>query len=124
MQAARQLGIRTPETLSVPDESALEGCIDAIGLPAVLKSDGSWGGEGVIIVRAREQALAAYRRLANRPSRLKKPRPRVSAQRRPLFGLRACAKIKCRQHPGIRSWPAGGKRIRRLERRGCRRRVL
>jgi hypothetical protein len=71
LQAARSLGIHTPETLSVPDESALEGCMDAIGLPAVLKSDGSWGGEGVIIVRARDQALAAYRRLANRPSRLR-----------------------------------------------------
>jgi hypothetical protein len=71
MEAARSLGIRTPETLPVPDENALETCIDAIGLPAVLKSDGSWGGEGVIIVRERDDALAAYRRLANRPSRLR-----------------------------------------------------
>ncbi|HEX3944157.1 MAG TPA: hypothetical protein VHW69_08720 [Rhizomicrobium sp.] len=71
MQAARSLGICTPETLSVPDENALEGCLNAIGLPAVLKSDGSWGGEGVIIVRSRHEALAAYRSLANRPSRLR-----------------------------------------------------
>jgi hypothetical protein len=71
MQAARALGIRTPEILPVPDEGALETCLDAIGLPAVLKSDGSWGGEGVTIAKTREEARAAYRRLANPPARIR-----------------------------------------------------
>jgi glutathione synthase/RimK-type ligase-like ATP-grasp enzyme len=68
MQAARELGIRTPETLPVPDENALEDCLNALGLPAVLKTDGSWGGEGVAIVQTRAAARSAYRRLSRAPS--------------------------------------------------------
>jgi hypothetical protein len=68
MRAAAALGIRTPQILSVPDASSLESCLDAIGLPAVLKSDGTWGGEGVEIVKTREEACTAFARLANPPS--------------------------------------------------------
>jgi hypothetical protein len=68
MRAARELGIRTPETLPVPDEHALEDCLNVLGLPAVLKTDGSWGGEGVAIVQTRAAARSAYRRLSRPPS--------------------------------------------------------
>lgn len=68
MQAARELGIRTPETFPVPDENALEDCFKALGLPVVLKTDGSWGGEGVAIVKTRETARSAYRHLSRAPS--------------------------------------------------------
>jgi biotin carboxylase len=64
-------GVRVPETLSVNTEAELDACLVRIGLPAVLKSDGSWGGDGVTIVRTREQAHAAWRRLATDPSRLR-----------------------------------------------------
>jgi hypothetical protein len=68
MRTASELGVRTPETLPVPDENALEDCLNALGLPAVLKTDGSWGGEGVAIVKTRAAARSAYRRLSCTPS--------------------------------------------------------
>src|SRR6185312_2982188 len=71
MRAARALGIRVPDTLPVPNEDALTGCVEALGLPAVMKADGTWGGEGVCMVRTVEEALAAFRRLSRPPSRLK-----------------------------------------------------
>jgi hypothetical protein len=69
--AVREAAVRAPLTLAVPREDDLADVLARIGLPAVLKSDGSWGGDGVIIVNDREQAHAAYRRLANPPSRLR-----------------------------------------------------
>ena len=64
-------GIRVPQTLPVTREAQLEDALAVIGLPAVLKADGTWGGEGVAIVRTPEEARAAYRRLALPPSRLR-----------------------------------------------------
>jgi hypothetical protein len=71
MRTARSLGIRTPDTLPVPDEAALAENLKEIGLPAVLKADGSWGGDGVAVVRTAEDARAAFRRLAYPPSPLR-----------------------------------------------------
>jgi hypothetical protein len=68
---AREMGIRAPETIRVATEAELDSRLESVGLPAVLKSDGSWGGEGVIVVRSREEAHAAFRRLANPPSRVR-----------------------------------------------------
>jgi hypothetical protein len=68
---ARALGIRTPETYPVSSEDSLRQCLALIGLPAVLKIDGSWGGEGVAVVRTFDEAAAAFRRLASAPSRLR-----------------------------------------------------
>ncbi len=64
-------GVRVPETLPVKSECELNACLAAIGLPAVLKSDGSWGGNGVAIVWTQDEAHAAYRRLSRAPSRLR-----------------------------------------------------
>lgn len=68
MRTARALGIRTPDTLPVPNEAALDECLRRLGLPAVLKADGSWGGEGVAVVSTIEEARSAFRRLAHPPS--------------------------------------------------------
>lgn len=65
------LGIAVPETISLPRQSDLDAALDAIGLPAVLKADGSWGGEGVIIAQTREEAHAAYRKLSQPVSALR-----------------------------------------------------
>jgi predicted ATP-grasp superfamily ATP-dependent carboligase len=70
MALAREVGIRVPQTFPVASEEELEACLSVIGFPAVLKTDGSWGGDGVVIADNREQAHAAFRRLANPPSRL------------------------------------------------------
>jgi len=68
MQAA---GVRIPVTHAVSNEDELEARLCQIGYPAVVKSDGSWGGEGVIVAHDHGEAVAAYRRLANPPSRLR-----------------------------------------------------
>jgi hypothetical protein len=65
----RELGLCVPETLAVEDEDDLDRSIAAVGYPAVLKADESWGGEGVRIVNSRKEARAAYRKLALAPSR-------------------------------------------------------
>lgn len=68
MRTARRLGLRTPDTLPVPHESALENCLEKLGLPAVIKADRTWGGEGVAVVKTIDEARAAFRRLAHPPS--------------------------------------------------------
>jgi len=71
MAAARDAGILAAETLAIADEAALAAGLARFGLPAVLKSDGSWGGDGVAVVHTREQALRAFRRLKRPASRLR-----------------------------------------------------
>src|SRR3954471_13105830 len=71
LRNAAELGIRVPETLPVTNRDALQAAIGATGLPAVLKADGTWGGEGVSIVRTMEEALVAFLKLANPPGRLR-----------------------------------------------------
>jgi len=69
--AARQADIRTPLTSAIESEAGLEDAIRQIGFPAVLKADGTWGGDGVVIVHDRDEALLAWRRLSNPPSLLR-----------------------------------------------------
>jgi predicted ATP-grasp superfamily ATP-dependent carboligase len=71
MTATAELGIRTPETVAVASEAELEACIARLGLPLVVKIDGSWGGEGVIVARSREDAIDAFHRLRKPASRLR-----------------------------------------------------
>jgi hypothetical protein len=69
--AASREGIVSAHTLTVEDADALDLALLETGLPAVLKSDGSWGGGGVIIARTQEQAHRGFRRLSAAPSRLR-----------------------------------------------------
>lgn len=62
--AMRAEGVRVPDSAAIESEDALDTALARIGLPAVLKADGSWGGEGVCVVRSRGEAKAAFRRLA------------------------------------------------------------
>jgi hypothetical protein len=71
MQTAAKIGIRAPETISVTSEEELGLTLSRLGLPAVLKVDGSWGGDGVVVVRSEDEALAAFRRLLRPASRLR-----------------------------------------------------
>jgi hypothetical protein len=70
-RAARDLGVRAPETITVADAAALEDCLVRLGLPLVLKADGSWGGDGVIVARSRDEAFAAFAKLKRPASRLR-----------------------------------------------------
>jgi hypothetical protein len=71
IDAARDADIRTPPTRAVKTEADLEDALLEIGFPAVIKADGTWGGDGVAIVRERDEALLAYRKLASPPSLLR-----------------------------------------------------
>jgi hypothetical protein len=68
---ARTLGINAPQTFAVANEKAFDACLAALGLPVVIKADGSWGGNGVAVVRTRDEAYETYRRFAHPPSRLR-----------------------------------------------------
>ncbi len=67
---ARAADIATPATGALRDSRDVDAWLAAHGLPAVFKVDGSWGGDGVIVVRTREAAHAAFARLS-RPCRLR-----------------------------------------------------
>lgn len=71
MKATAELAIRTPETVPVGSERELDACIARMGLPLVVKIDGSWGGDGVIVARSRDDALAAFHSLRKPASRLR-----------------------------------------------------
>ena len=62
--AARFEGIRAPEMLRVSTEDELRAALVQIGLPAVMKVDGTWGGLGVKIVHSPNDAIKALRLLS------------------------------------------------------------
>jgi hypothetical protein len=64
-------GLKASVMRKVETDSELEAVLAVVGLPAVMKSDGSWGGEGVKIVADREQAAAALRALSAVPGLLR-----------------------------------------------------
>lgn len=67
---AERLGVRTARALAVATEAEFEKVLETLGAPVVIKSDLSWGGDGVAIAPDRQAALDAFRRMAN-PSRLR-----------------------------------------------------
>lgn len=70
MALAARLGLPMPPTRPVPSLAALEAAIAAGGLPCVLKTDGSWGGAGVQLLRHASEAAAAFARATQAPSLL------------------------------------------------------
>jgi hypothetical protein len=68
---ARSLGIRVPETRTISGEDQLDDFMAEVGLPIVLKADGSWGGDGVIVARTQVEARMALRKLGHAPARLR-----------------------------------------------------
>ncbi len=69
--AAQMLGIAAPEMHAVASLAELEHRLQDFGFPAVLKLDGSWGGDGISVVHNREEARAAFERLSRPRSRLR-----------------------------------------------------
>jgi thioesterase domain-containing protein len=67
MALAEAEGVRRLETVPAPDRAAL----DSLAYPAVLKTDGSWGGQGVAIVQNLAEARRAYARLSRPPGLLR-----------------------------------------------------
>jgi len=71
MDAAAAAGVRHPATAQVEDRRALRAWLDRHGYPAVVKTDGSWGGSGVAVVRSEPDALRAFDLLARPPGLLR-----------------------------------------------------
>ena len=63
MDVARQLGVRIPKAAIVETDGDVSGLADRVGLPAVLKADGTSGGDGIRIVRTVVEAKQAFREL-------------------------------------------------------------
>jgi hypothetical protein len=62
---AREEGVLVPDSALTPDLNALDEWIRGKGVPAVLKTDCTSGGEGVRIVNSRQQAQGAFRELVS-----------------------------------------------------------
>jgi Carbamoyl-phosphate synthase L chain, ATP binding domain len=60
-----------PATEVVRSLDELRACTGRIGFPAVLKTDRSWGGQGVVIAQNPEQAEKAFRTMSRRPTLLR-----------------------------------------------------
>jgi hypothetical protein len=68
MAIAEQLGVRIPERATVGSSDELLVWLDRYGYPGVIKTDRTWGGQGVAVVRDRNEALEAFRRAVALPS--------------------------------------------------------
>jgi hypothetical protein len=71
IQSACEADILAPQTHLMTSETALESALAQTGFPAVLKTDGTWGGDGVAVIHNREAALRTFTKLAHTPSRLR-----------------------------------------------------
>ncbi len=63
LELAREEGLRTPETGIVEKDGDLRNWIERVGLPTVLKADGTSGGEGVRMARTAAEAQHVFREL-------------------------------------------------------------
>ncbi|HEY0105674.1 MAG TPA: ATP-grasp domain-containing protein [Rhizomicrobium sp.] len=69
IEAARALRIEAPQTVQISSKDEYRAALRQFGPRAVLKVDGSWGGEGVAILHDAAKADCAWNRLALPPSR-------------------------------------------------------
>ena len=67
MALAAEQGVRVPETIVVAAPGELGAWFARHGFPAVIKSDGTWGGLGVAIVRDHGEARRAFALMVSRP---------------------------------------------------------
>ncbi len=64
LSEAEKLGLEVPVTMEIATEADLKTALHMIGFPAVIKADGSWGGEGVFFAQNFDEAVGAFRHLA------------------------------------------------------------
>ncbi len=64
---ALQEGVRAPKTGVLKNSDDLDEWISNVGLPVVLKADGTSGGDGVKIARIKKDAQRAFRKLSAPP---------------------------------------------------------
>jgi len=64
IELARQEGVRAPAMLAVETVAELRAALRQVGLPAMLKLDNSWGGDGVAKVTSITQAEQLFERMS------------------------------------------------------------
>jgi hypothetical protein len=67
MAMADQIGLRVPENYEIGSRQELQAALERFSGTAVLKLDGTTGGNGVQIIRSLPQGFAAWRKLTGRP---------------------------------------------------------
>ncbi len=67
MDLAREEGLRVPQTAVMKTHEDISDWIVRVGLPSVLKADGTSGGDGVRVVRTAAEAQRAFRKLQAPP---------------------------------------------------------
>jgi hypothetical protein len=67
MELAQQEGVRIPKTEIVRSEASVKDALAKVGLPAVIKADGTSGGDGVRVVRTVAEGQSAFRKLQASP---------------------------------------------------------
>ena len=67
MKLAAEEGICVPETGIISDVRDLQRWVDRVGLPTVLKADGTSGGDGVRIIRSIKEGEHAFGKLQSPP---------------------------------------------------------
>lgn len=67
MELANANGVRVPATHAVTNTTDLDHVISQLGLPLVLKANGTSGGTGIRVVRTVQEAAAAFRTLQTPP---------------------------------------------------------
>nr|WP_232523268.1 thioesterase domain-containing protein [Nocardioides sp. MAH-18] len=87
MELARDAGVLCPPTAAVNSAADIAAWMGRNPGPAVLKTDGSWGGRGMAILRTDAEAGVAWRDLHRRPS-LARALKRLVVERDP-WALRA-----------------------------------
>jgi hypothetical protein len=70
ISAARAAGLPAPETARLRTSKDLDQWLSRHGFPAVLKVDGSWGGNGVFVVRSSAEAHQVFKKLSRHCSYL------------------------------------------------------
>ncbi len=83
---AQDAGVRAPATRAVGRLADLASAVAEVGLPAVLKADGTYGGLGIAIVRTLDEASAAFRKMEyERPHSLARALARAVIYRDGVF---------------------------------------
>jgi hypothetical protein len=81
---ARAEGIRAPDMMPVATIEELRAALDQVGLPAVMKVDGTWGGLGVRVVHSFAEAARTLKALS-RPVGATRALKRLIVDRDPFF---------------------------------------
>jgi len=103
LREAAMAGVATADTIALESADDLTRALAVFGLPLVVKADGSWGGDGVVIARSHGEAEAALAKF----SQISPLRIVARAFRRRQWHLLARARFAIAPRPGAQRFIAG-----------------